>query len=69
VSKRIYSLRFFALGLNTLLGTLSFVFANSILFGSPQVVASEVDDLQKEIDELAHLKKLSEDATTPLEAK
>lgn len=69
VSKRLFSLRFFALGLISLLGTLSFVFANSILFGSPQVVASEVDDLQKEIDELAHLKKLSEDATTPLEAE
>jgi len=69
VSKRLFSLRFFALGLIILLGALSFVFANSILFGSPQVVASEVDDLQKEIDELAHLKKLSEDATTPLEAE
>lgn len=31
--------------------------------------ADEIDDLQKQIDELAHLRKLSEDATTPLEAE
>ncbi|MCB9813443.1 MAG: hypothetical protein H6772_03490 [Pseudomonadales bacterium] len=32
-----------------------------------QVYADEVDDLQSQIDELEHLKKLSEDATKPLE--
>jgi peptidoglycan hydrolase CwlO-like protein len=31
------------------------------------VFADEIDDLQHQIDELAKLKKLSEDATTPLE--
>lgn len=33
----------------------------------PQAHADEIDDLQRQIDELAKLKKLSEDATTPLE--
>lgn len=69
MSKRFLSPLFFALGLIVLSCLLSFVFTDSILFSSQQVVASEVDDLQKEIDELAHLKKLSEDATTPLETE
>jgi len=34
-----------------------------------QVYAEEVDDLQKQIDELEHLKQLSEDATKPLESE
>lgn len=34
-----------------------------------QVYADEVDDLQKQIDELEHLKQLSEDATKPLESE
>ncbi len=34
-----------------------------------QVFADEVEDLQKQIDELEKLKKLSEDATKPLEAE
>lgn len=35
----------------------------------PLLIADEIDTLQKQIDELAHLKKLSEAATTPLEAQ
>jgi len=36
-------------------------------FSIPLAKADEIDDLQHQIDELAKLKKLSEDATTPLE--
>lgn len=36
---------------------------------STPVHADEVDDLQRQIDELTHLKKLSEEATTPLESE
>ena len=45
---------------------------NSIKFspnGISQVFADEVDDLQKQINELEKLKQLSEDATKPLEAE
>lgn len=41
----------------------------SRLFSATPVYADEVEDLQKQIDELAHLKKLSEQATTPLQDK
>jgi len=41
-----------------------FEFLNSL---TNQVFADEVDDLQKQIDELEKLKRLSEDATKPLE--
>lgn len=47
---------------------LSFVLAQS-LFQSSVVWANEVDDLQKQIDELEHLKGLSEAATKPLEGQ
>lgn len=46
-----------------------------VLFGSVAVVvqqpiqANEIDELQKQIDDLEHLKKLSEDATKPLESE
>jgi peptidoglycan hydrolase-like amidase len=36
-------------------------------WGVPFAQADEIDELQKQIDELGKLKKLSEDATTPLE--
>ncbi len=45
---------------------------NSVKFfsnGISQVFADEVDDLQKQINELEKLKQLSEDATKPLEAE
>lgn len=48
----------------------SFIHSSTTLsfrFPSLQVYADEVEDLQREIDELEKLKKMSEDATKPLE--
>ncbi len=63
--KRFLSPLFFALGLIILLFVL-LDFTNQL-----QLVRAEdeVDQIQREIDELANLKKLSEDATTPLETE
>ncbi|MFH2118620.1 MAG: hypothetical protein ABII10_02710, partial [Candidatus Paceibacterota bacterium] len=52
---------FFLLGLMVLLGALFFGSGNLV------VKADEIDDLQNQINELESLKKLSEDATEPLE--
>jgi SpoIID/LytB domain protein len=65
VLKRLLSLLFVGLGSAILLFVL-LDFSNQL-----QLVRAEdeVDQIQREIDELAKLKKLSEDATTPLEAE
>ena len=48
---------------------LVFVVLNLFQRVYPVQAISDVDKIQQEIDELAHLKKLSEDATTPLESE
>lgn len=59
------------LATTVLLFSLFLVFVVLNLFQRVYLVQaiSDVDKLQQEIDELAHLKKLSEDATTPLESE
>ncbi len=52
-----------------LLGLLLVVFVVGALSPGKYILADEVKELQKQIDDLEHLKKLSEDATTPLEAE
>ena len=46
-----------------------FSFASAIQFKQVYADASQVDDLQNQINELTRLKKLSEDATKPLETE
>lgn len=53
----------FVLGIQFLIGNSKFEFPFS------QVYADEVEELQKQINELAKLKQLSEDATKPLESE
>lgn len=55
--------RFVIIALITLLVGVGFVWQ------SQSIYADEVDDLQKQIDDLANLKKMSEDATKPLESQ
>lgn len=53
-----------------LIGCVVTILSGSVLPNfAPLVFADEVDDLQKQINELENLKKLSENATKPLEAE
>ncbi len=45
------------------------VFCNSLIFPNSVFAVDPVDDLQNQINELAHLKELSESATKPLEGQ